>query len=144
MVFKLGECLQWANDIFDIYEDHKAGIRTVATECHNIDQLTDSFQNKIKETITLAFKTKFKQKNIRKFIRIISLSVFSRTLVCLKMLHKNQKLTQNKFDVSLYSRKQLVCDMEKPINIFRGLWYYNFLDIITIIKIHPRSTDTTS
>ena len=124
LIYKLGECLQWANDIFDIYEDYKVGIRTVATECSNIELLTKKFQTQIKEIVKLAYKTNFEQKNIRKFLRIISLSVFSRTMVCLKMLQKNQMLTQNIFDVSRYSREQLICDMEKPINIYKGLWYY--------------------
>jgi len=124
MVFALGDCMQWANDIFDMHKDYKDGIRTLATETIDVFTLESNFQNKINHLRKLLQETPFRGKAIQAFFGLLSLTVFSRTYVCFNHLKKAQKTTQNAFHIDAYEREQLVCDMEKPGNVVLGLWYY--------------------
>lgn len=124
LIFALGDCMQWANDIFDIYEDYKANIATVATKCTSIDELTGAFLQKANEVKIWAYKTPYSKRATRKFLRLVWLTVFSRTLVCLNMLKKLENGIEKKFEINTYTRSQLICDMEKPANILRGFWYF--------------------
>jgi len=54
------------------------------------------------------------------FLNILSIAIFSRCFVCLDQLESNERLTSNQFIVSAYSRNQLICDMDKKINMLRS------------------------
>jgi len=56
-------------------------------------------------------------------LRIVSL-VICRGFVCLDKLEKNEKLTDNLFSIENYKRKDLICDMSKPINFLKAINYY--------------------
>lgn len=121
LLYKLGKAVQLANDAFDIYKDYKSGVRTMVTECNNFGLLKKEFLKLINEIKQLAYKVNVPKRNIKRFLQIMSLSLFSRTLVCFDALQKNQINTGGKFEISSYKREQLVVDMEKPTNIIRML-----------------------
>jgi len=128
MIYHLGGLMQLGNDIFDIYKDTIKGIKTLVTTETDIEHLRHTFATLMDEAFNLAYKTNYKQKNIKSFLRFISMGI-CRTYVCLDMLKKLQKGNDNIFSPSKYSRKELICDMEKPKNLIKSILYYTKYDI---------------
>lgn len=130
--FHFGSLGQFENDLFDIYKDYTDGIHTLATRSENIAALRKIFNDKIQIAVSLVHKTDYPYKNKIKFIRFLSIFLCS-GFVCLDMLAKLEQ--QNKsFRVSDYVRKQLICDMEKPLNFLKALHYFCKMN-----PNHPRS-----
>ena len=128
LMFKLGGLFQLENDIFDVYKDYTDGIKTLVTTEKNIKNLRDIYLNLVEEVFNLVHQTNYLTTNKATFKRIIYL-VFCRGLVCLDMLEKNQEATENVFNLGEYKRNELICDMEKPMNIIKLIHYfskYNF------------------
>lgn len=123
LLYHLGGLMQMGNDIFDVWEDHGAGISTIATRCRNIKELRENFSNKYAETFRLAYNTPYRKKNIRQFLQISSLAL-GRVFVCLDQFEKLQATTNNEFQLRSYSRKQLICDMQKPKNQWKAINYF--------------------
>lgn len=123
MIEKIGHIGQLENDIFDIYKDVKNGIFTLPTTCKKIDLLRQKYRSLHKQIKDLAGQTVYEKKNTEGFLRFIA-AILSRGYVCLDFLEKNETSTAGVFQLSSYTRQQLVCDMEKPINILRSLHYF--------------------
>ena len=104
------------------------GIKTLTTTTSDIGKLRNTFSEIMDETFSLAFKTKYSLKNIKSFLRFISLGI-CRTYVCLDQLEKLQKANNNIFEPSKYARKEMICDMEKPGNIIKSILYYVKYDL---------------
>jgi hypothetical protein len=51
-------------------------------------------------------------------------AIVSRGFVCLHMLQEREKQNNGNFNPGAFTRKQLICDMEKPINLLRTLHHY--------------------
>jgi hypothetical protein len=115
--------MQLENDIFDIYKDHLDGIKTLATTETKIDNLRNFYRSLLEDVLLAADKTTFPEKNKKKFIDII-LMIICRGFVCLDMLEKNEKRSNNVFTINNYGRKDLICDMEKPLNILKTVDYF--------------------
>lgn len=120
LLYNLGGLMQLSNDIFDIYKDREANIKTLVTETKNIKDIRDLFKTRLHEYYLQAFETGYPNKNVRIFLNIISIGIFSRCFVCLGQLENNQRTTNHVFDVNKYSRKQLICDMDKKTNLLRS------------------------
>lgn len=120
LIYNLGSLMQLANDIFDVYKDREAGIKTLVTETKHIREIRSLFKNYLQEYYAAAFELGHPLKNTQAFLNILSIGIFSRCFVCLDQLEKNEWLTGNEFEVSKYSRKQLICDMDKKINMLRS------------------------
>lgn len=128
LLFALGECVQLANDTFDIYKDYNSGIKTLITECNNFSEFKTYYERRVKEIIELAYKLDTKKRNIKTFIQIVSLAVFSRTLVCLDYYEKMQLNSKSEYKIEQFSQKELMCDMEKPVNILKMFQYFLVLN----------------
>lgn len=128
MLYALGKILQLENDIFDIYKDSRNNINTLATIARRINNLRETYNKLQKKTFILLSRTNFPQKNKLFFMRFICLITF-RGLVCLDSLERNEKMSNNIFSVIDYSRKQLICDMEKIKNIIKLIKYFSNCDI---------------
>jgi hypothetical protein len=129
LLYHLGGLMQLGNDIFDVWEDHQAGIRTEASIATDIRELRSSFKKELEQSIAYAHSTNFPNKNIEQFNRLTSLAL-SRVFVCLDQFENLQKNSGGIFCIEKYSRKQLICDMQKPTNQLKSIKYY--LDIIRI------------
>ncbi|MBS4057489.1 MAG: class 1 isoprenoid biosynthesis enzyme [Bacteroidales bacterium] len=123
LFFHLGGLLQLENDIFDIYKDHRDGIKTLATTATKIEPLRVTYTTLTDQVIRYVHETAFSEKNKRQFIDIM-LIIIGRGFVCLDMLARNEKSSNNVFSIDSYSRKDLICDMEKPINMLRTIHYF--------------------
>ncbi len=123
LLYKLGAIWQLENDMLDIYKDGKDGIKTLATTENKMNNLRKTYTSLMEELVDLVYLTKYSDANKKMFLRIVALFV-SIGFVCLDMLEKNEKLTNNSFVLAEYERKQLICDMEKPANIMQSIHYY--------------------
>lgn len=124
MLYSLGGLMQLGNDIFDVYKDQQQGIHTLVTTSKRTRDLRLFFSALQQIGYEVAYKTGYPRKNVKNFLRIISLGIFSRCYVCLDQLEKLEATSGNVFDPSRFGRKDLVCDMDKASNKFRSLWYH--------------------
>ena len=123
MVHDLGSVFQLENDLFDIYKDYLGGIRTLATTETKINNLREVYFKMMNETFSSVQQTPYALRNKKRFSQFISLILF-RGLVCLDWLEKSEKRTLGVFSIVQYSRKDLICDMEKAISVVQLLRYY--------------------
>lgn len=121
LLLNIGFIGQLENDLFDIYKDREDGIRTMATISKSITALRSQYESIISETFLIIDQANFPKANKRKFARMLA-AVTTRGLVCLDQLEKLEH--KGVFELSRYSRKQLVCNMGAPKNIMRWVVYY--------------------
>lgn len=123
VLYHLGGLGQLENDIFDIYKDLRDQIRTLATTTKQVSNLRSTYISLIHDVYNLLDETDYPPKNRKRFSKFISL-VSSRGLVCLDHLQKQEALSGGVFDISSYSRENLICDMEKPGKRLKLFRYY--------------------
>lgn len=110
-IYYLGALLQLINDIFDIYKDLQSGQQTLASTASDFHFLHSEF-NKLKELTVLKFSgLNYPLMNRKKALMLV-FPVISRGVVCLEQLIKLQG-DQTSIDLKAFTRKELVCDMEK-------------------------------
>jgi hypothetical protein len=122
ILFKLGGIGQLENDIFDVYKDYAAGIQTLVTTETKINNLRKTYTILIEEIFGLVHQTNYLLKNKQDFLRIVAL-VVCRAYVCLDLLEKNEKSTNNIFSIANYKKSDLICDMENFVNNIKLLHY---------------------
>ncbi|MEO7766845.1 MAG: class 1 isoprenoid biosynthesis enzyme [Ferruginibacter sp.] len=124
MLYHMGGLMQLANDIFDVYKDQQQGIQTLVTTTTDIRDIRKLFTELLKEGNTAAYKANYPAVNIKKFLGLISLAIFSRCFVCLDQLEEKQRSTDNIFIPQRYTRKDMICDMDTVQNKWKSLMYY--------------------
>lgn len=123
LFYKLGGIWQIENDLLDIYKDCKAGIKTLVTTEDKINNLRQKYIRHINELVRLLLQTEYSISNKRQFLDSIGLFL-SVGFVTLNVLEKNEKKTQHIFLPEKYDRKDLICDLEKPVNILKIIHYF--------------------
>jgi hypothetical protein len=124
MLYKLGGLMQLGNDIFDVYKDAVAGIHTLMTTANRVNDIRNLFIQLLNDGAAEAYTTNYKKADIRLFLNILSIGVFSRCFVCLDHLEKNEAGINGVFSPARYSRKQLICDMDTASNKLQSLIYF--------------------
>jgi len=124
MLYGLGGLMQLSNDIFDVYKDQQNGIRTLITTAKKIKELRFLYAALLETGIEAAYRSGYSKNNVRKFLGIISIGIFSRCYVCMDQFEKNEKRTGGVFDLKQYQRKDLICDMDTAVNKWKSLSYH--------------------
>ncbi len=124
MLYKLGGVMQLGNDIFDVYKDSLQGIATLITTAKKINDIRILFTALMKEGYAAAYRSNYPSRNVKNFLDIISIGIFSRCFVCLDHLEKSEARSNNIFTPELYQRKDLVCDMDTVVNKWRSVKYH--------------------
>ncbi|MDT8392392.1 MAG: hypothetical protein RQ761_01010 [Bacteroidales bacterium] len=122
-LFTAGGLMQLGNDIFDVWKDAPQNIKTLVTACENISKVREVFKEQMNKTLSLFEQTSFPRTNIRRYLHKLVLGI-SRCYVCLDQLEGLEKQSSGQFNPSAYSREEMICDMEKPLNMFRSVRYY--------------------
>jgi hypothetical protein len=122
-IFKAGALMQMGNDIFDVWKDAPEQIRTMATTCGRIDNIRKTFSQQLKETIHAFRQTGFHKKNVKTYTQKLLLGI-SRCFVCMDQLEMLQPTTNGIFAPVVYTRDEMLCDMEKTGNLLRAIKYY--------------------
>ena len=123
LFYKLGGIWQIENDILDVYKDYTAGIKTMVTTETLINNLRTTYIRQVDQLLNLVKQTDYPALNKRKFLESILLFI-SIGFVGLDVLEKNEKKTNNIFMLEKYERKDLICDLEKPVNILKTIHYF--------------------
>ncbi|MFY0624984.1 MAG: class 1 isoprenoid biosynthesis enzyme [Reichenbachiella sp.] len=118
----LGFLLQIINDAFDIFKDHQDRQQTLLTKTNDISSIYQLFLKNEHDFLLHWSGLPYKKSNILKSLIEIS-TILSRGHVCFNQLIKLQEESKGNFELNKFSRSQLICDMEKPINIWRSLQY---------------------
>ena len=121
--YQLGALMQLGNDIFDVYKDYKSSINTLVTRTEDIKVLRNHFIKEHIKTNNLLINLNYPSRNKAIFLNKVNLAL-SRCYVCLDQFERLQNNSNNEFKISDYIRKDLICDMEKPLNILKSLMYY--------------------
>ena len=122
-MYNVGALMQLGNDIFDVWKDKPQQIKTLVTTCRNIDDVRSLFNEQLKKSISLVYQTGFPEKNINAYLHKLLLGI-SRCWVCMDQLEQLEAKTDGIFTPSEYSRDEMVCDMEKPVNMLKSIRYY--------------------
>lgn len=123
MLFHLGGVMQLNSDVFDIYKDLQAGVRTLPTLCKHIPSLRNTITVLQEKAYLMAYDCGYRSSQVRAFLGFLSL-INSRTFVCLDMLEALQARSGGIFSPETYERDALICDMEKPGNMLRSVGKY--------------------
>ena len=115
-LYQLGGLLQLGNDIFDLYKDCQKRIDTLITTAKKVQEVREIFLAQMEKSFSLCYKMNYPRRNITQMLRLITMSICSRCIVCLNQLGKKEKETGGNFLPYQYERKDLVCDMQKVGN----------------------------
>ena len=115
--------MQLGNDIFDVYKDESQNIATLLTSCDQIGQVREIFREQMGKTISMVRETSFEKKDIHTYLKKFVMGI-SRCYVCLDQLERLEQKTAGRFIPAEYSRKEMICDMEKPGNMISSLRYF--------------------
>jgi hypothetical protein len=119
----MGGMLQMSNDIFDVYKDYQEGIRTIPNTCEDYVAFEKYYMSECKKFCSMARALPYPKKDIEFFITFIAF-VMARGIVALKMLQRLQlKMGGGVLPINQLKRKQLICDMEKPLNALKTARY---------------------
>lgn len=121
-VYKLGRLIQLTDDVFDIRRDHLSKVDTLATITTDIRLVQAEYKSLIEESFRDFQQLGYPPAKVRRFLMQVMIIV-SRGLVCLDQMVKVQQKHGDTFQIEKYSRAELVCDMERPINLLRSFWY---------------------
>jgi hypothetical protein len=127
VLFVLGSLMQLSNDIFDVYKDLQNGIHTLVTTTSNIHDLRKIYDETLHTGIQATLQLEYNKNDIRKFLRILSMAIFSRCYVCMDQLESNEKNSDNIFRPHQYTRKELVCDMDNWNNKIKSIKYHMWI-----------------
>jgi hypothetical protein len=123
LFYHAGSLLQLENDLFDVYKDHQDAITTLVTSGMKIAELRTIYLDLWAETKKYLDETSFSKQGKTHFLKILC-GLVSRGLVCLDMLQQRENENNGRFHPAVFTRKQLICDMEKPVNLLRTMHYY--------------------
>ena len=123
-LYALGGLMQLSNDIFDVYPDLQDNVDTLVTTTKHIHELRAFYLALLKIGQAAAYRSGYPVANVKRFLDILSIGIFSRCLVCLDQLERNEKRSGNEFKPHLYKRKDLVCDMDTARNKWRSINYH--------------------
>lgn len=124
MLYALGGLMQLSNDIFDVYPDLQDGVDTIVTTSKKIGELRILFLSLLQMGRALALRSGYPKERVKRFLDILSIGIFSRCLVCLDQLERNEKRSGGIFRPESYKRKDLVCDMDTALNKWRSVKYH--------------------
>jgi hypothetical protein len=118
--------LQLANDVFDVYKDLHSGIYTVPNLNRNFPALKSFYYNEATKFRKMLLDLKFPAKRKADFLIMINYVVASGWIAILKLESLYQPFPSPP-DLMKFDRKDLICDMEKPLNVVKRFYYcYQF------------------
>lgn len=121
-VMTLGYALQQVNDMFDIYNDFHDGQQTLYTNSTDIYSEYNRYINTIDEIFSQFLSLDYDKARIKSCLMEISI-ILGRGMVCINQLIVLQASSGKPFKVDNFNRKSIICDMEKPMNIWKSYKY---------------------
>ena len=119
IAYDLGSFGQLMDDVFDIYDDAKEGVRTFANQSQTVDELEQIVRvqkEKILKKVGLLSNKEYETHHFLKVFQIF-VSTIEMALIYFKKIETEQNTSP--YQCLNLSRKTWIIDMEKPANIWR-------------------------
>lgn len=122
VLFHVGSLYQLGNDIFDLYKDVRDNIYTLVNTCDDYEILKQDFIHRVQKQndAIMALPYTFQAK---KEFCIVMNTINARSLVAVNRIIRLQKKAGSKINWWKMERKDMICDMEKLVNILRWLYF---------------------
>lgn len=125
MIFSLGAVLQLINDLFDAWKDNQTKVQTLVNYLQDAFQIEKIFDAWVEEFMFHFSELETEKSRKRQTLQLM-MPIISRGRVALHQF-KNLQNQYGHFNINDYSRKQLIVDMEKPINLRLSFIFYKDL-----------------
>jgi hypothetical protein len=123
MIYQMGGMLQITQDVFDIHKDVSDGITTLATTCSDFREFEEFYRAGCMKFCKLARQLPYDKADLEFFI-ILFANIMARGIVAIRMLSKQQVACGGGIlPYEKLERKHLVCDMDRPANFLKMIWY---------------------
>ena len=119
VIYSLGYVLQLTNDLFDIHKDFTQKQQTLFTNTLQFQLLLNDFRLSIENCTKAFLNLDLPLRNKQRFLASLSL-LFARGLVGAEML-ENLNNIKPTWQLAEMQRSELICDMEKPANIWLSI-----------------------
>jgi hypothetical protein len=121
-LFLIGSLFQLGNDIFDLYKDVRDNIYTLINTCTDYAAFRKSFLERVHLQNQKIMALPYAKKNKKEFCFVMN-TINARSLVALDQFVHMQKKTGEKINWWQLQRKDMIVDMEKPMNFLKWLYY---------------------
>lgn len=119
LAYDLGAFGQFMDDVFDLYDDRKAGVYTFPNTAKNVKEVDDFFHAMLKAIIDKVNHLEFPKKSKQDFYNILQIFATSIRMA----LQQYQKIESEKrvppSQCIQLERSLWIVDMERPINVFK-------------------------
>ncbi|MCX6287221.1 MAG: hypothetical protein NTY96_08905 [Bacteroidetes bacterium] len=123
MIYQMGGVLQMAQDIFDVYKDFHEGVNTLANTCGDYREFEEFYLRECRKFCVMARALPYRRADIEFFI-VFAANSMARGIVALRRLQRLQWSRGGRvLPFGKIERKELICDMEKPLNFLRMNWH---------------------
>jgi hypothetical protein len=106
----IGAMIQYMDDCFDVFEDHQDGIRTLTTDCSDVQSHHDDFSQEMESLSRLLQSSGYKSRDGCRWLQTFRLWS-AMTEVHFGLLTQCAKETGGKLDLKRHTRKELITDM---------------------------------
>ncbi len=121
-LFYIGSLYQLGNDLFDLYKDVRDNIYTLINTCTNYKLFKQQFIKRVRTQNEKIMALPYDEKNKREFCIVIN-TINARSMVAINQFIRMQKKTVQPVNWWKRQRKEMIVDMENPLNIIRWLYY---------------------
>lgn len=121
--YKVGAAMQYGNDLFDVYKDSQAGIYTLPILNTNLSRTKQEITQLLNDAMKALSNLPYSKGKIE-FFKSTFLFAMARCFVCLEQFENLLPDQNAPFQVENYSRSELICDMEKPKNLWKSVQYF--------------------
>ncbi len=121
-IYALGDLVQLTNDVFDIYKDLQDKQQTLYTNTTDFKTAYKAYKLTYDEVNQRFYALDYDKKTIKQFLYRVS-TIVSRAMICFDQLILTQNAKGGVLNLADWTRKELICDMEKPSNILKALKY---------------------
>jgi hypothetical protein len=122
VLFLVGSLYQLGNDIFDLYKDVRDNIYTLINTCEDYILFKKNFLERVRLQNQKIMALPYSQKDKKEFCIVMN-TINARSVVALDQFIKLQKKKKEKIDWWKLERKDMIVDMEKPLNILSWMRY---------------------
>jgi hypothetical protein len=119
---EIGGLFQLGNDIFDLYKDVRDGIYTLVNTCPDYTVFKEHFIKKVAAQNREIMNLPCAQNAKKDFCFVMNI-INARSMVAIDQLIQKQMQHGKNIQWNQLDRKDMICDMEKPMNIIRWLNY---------------------
>ncbi len=116
--YKLGNVIQFVNDLFDIYRDLQNGLQTIPNRLTDVKPFKQYYLSLVDDVKTSINKIEVK-KSRKLVLKISCMGICALGIIAIEQLEKIQGNNNKLPDLKTLPRKSLIVDMEKKKNLWK-------------------------